>query len=310
MIIHGTVTDATARKPLAQAKVVLSVGETELATLFTSKEGVFEVEQDLEQNSGQDLICHVEKEGFKPQRVVSEINQDEIEQDIKLVPEQVEITVTVRNDADNPLEGVEIAINLQGERIAVERSDRQGNALITIGVNLVGKSASFNAIMEGFEPTTGQFNIEKKTALTVKLKSEVLRDKPPPIIVKPPKKKWVLVAAAIGVLLVIAVVIFWQTNQSPARNTLAGTWNRDPRGAPGTQFIVIKQSGNSLKWKAYNKNKEPWISGEIEGSKTSYKTPRGLKCRATLTKKDDFLNIFHKCDNEKQVTEKYKKSKP
>ena len=84
MKIHGTVTDATEEKPLAQAKVVLYVGETELATLHTSKDGTFELEQDLDQHVGEDLICKATKAQFKLGETAYKIGTDDIGINIEL----------------------------------------------------------------------------------------------------------------------------------------------------------------------------------------------------------------------------------
>lgn len=85
MKIYGTVTDAAKDKPLAKAKVELHIGQLELATFYSDKEGKFELEHDLDQYVGQDLICRVEKDDFKPHEVTYEIANEDIPLDIKLV---------------------------------------------------------------------------------------------------------------------------------------------------------------------------------------------------------------------------------
>lgn len=85
MKIYGTVTDAAKDKPLAKAKVELHIGQVELATFYSDKEGKFELEHDLDQYVGKDLICRVEKDDFKPHEVTYEIANEDIPLDIKLV---------------------------------------------------------------------------------------------------------------------------------------------------------------------------------------------------------------------------------
>ncbi|HDM78415.1 MAG TPA: hypothetical protein ENG51_18435 [Deltaproteobacteria bacterium] len=85
MKIYGTVTDAAKDKPLAKAKVELHIGQVELATFYSDKEGKFELEYDLDQYVGKDLRCRVEKDNFEPHEVTYEIANEDIPLDIKLV---------------------------------------------------------------------------------------------------------------------------------------------------------------------------------------------------------------------------------
>lgn len=106
MKIYGTVTDAAKHKPLAKAKVELHVGQVELATFYSDKEGKFELEHDLDQYVGKDLICRVEKDDFKPHEVTYEITNEDIPLDIKLVssvsePEPIPIPTPSTPPPDN-----------------------------------------------------------------------------------------------------------------------------------------------------------------------------------------------------------------
>ncbi|MBL0701884.1 MAG: hypothetical protein JJV91_00175, partial [Desulfosarcina sp.] len=62
MKIYGIITSATEEKPLAKAKVVLYIGENELVTFYSDKDGNFQVEQKLDQHIGETLVCNVEKD--------------------------------------------------------------------------------------------------------------------------------------------------------------------------------------------------------------------------------------------------------
>lgn len=101
MKIYGTVTDAAKDKPLAKAKVALHIGQVELATFYSDKEGKFELEHDLDQYVGQDLICRVEKDDFEPHEVTYEITNEDIPLDIKLVssvePRPISTTISTNN---------------------------------------------------------------------------------------------------------------------------------------------------------------------------------------------------------------------
>ncbi|MEA1866820.1 MAG: hypothetical protein U9N19_01765 [Thermodesulfobacteriota bacterium] len=103
MKIYGTVTDAAKDKPLAKAKVALHIGQVELATFYSDKDGKFELEHDLDQYVGKDLICRVEKDDFKPHEVTYEIANEDIPLDLKLVssvskPKPVSTTTSTLNN--------------------------------------------------------------------------------------------------------------------------------------------------------------------------------------------------------------------
>jgi large subunit ribosomal protein L7/L12 len=87
MKVKGLVKNAATGAPLAGVKVVLAVGERELAVLFSDREGHFEYMEEREY-VGQTLNCRVEKEGFKSQEATYKIDQDEVSPGIELVPEE------------------------------------------------------------------------------------------------------------------------------------------------------------------------------------------------------------------------------
>ena len=86
MKIDGIVTDAIKEKPLAKSKVVLYIGEIELVTFYSDKDGKFEIEQKLDQYIGKTLICHVEKDKFNSRKVTYKIGEEDIRLNIELVP--------------------------------------------------------------------------------------------------------------------------------------------------------------------------------------------------------------------------------
>ena len=85
MKIYGIITDAIEEKPLVKSKVVLYVGEIELVTFYSDKDGKFEIEQKLDQHIGETLICNVEKDNFNPREVTYKIGDEDIRLDIELV---------------------------------------------------------------------------------------------------------------------------------------------------------------------------------------------------------------------------------
>ena len=98
MKIYGIITSATEEKPLAKAKVVLYIGENELVTFYSDKDGKFQVEQKLDQHIGETLVCNVEKDDFKPQEVTYKIEDEDIRLDIELVPIELEKPVEPKQE--------------------------------------------------------------------------------------------------------------------------------------------------------------------------------------------------------------------
>jgi len=85
MRVHGSVNDAAKNMPLSDARVVLVIGDRELAVLFTDREGRFEHGEEKDYG-GQTLKCRVGKEGVEPQEVTYKIEQDELSLEVELVP--------------------------------------------------------------------------------------------------------------------------------------------------------------------------------------------------------------------------------
>ncbi len=177
MKVKGLAKNTATGAPLAGVKVVLAVGDRELAVLFSDKEGCFEHMEEKEY-VGQKLNCRVEKEGFKSQDVSREIPQDEVQLDIELVPERVELMLTVHDGKKNPLEGVKITLGLNGEQIGTGFSGKNGLAKITVPRGWVKKTGKLKGELAGFEPSIKEIQIEEDTPIEIIMKKVVQRLEP------------------------------------------------------------------------------------------------------------------------------------
>lgn len=177
MEVKGLVKNAATGAPLAGVKVVLTVGERELAVLFSDREGRFEHMEEREY-VGQKLNCRVEKEGLEPQTVSREIPQDEVQLDIELIPERVELMLTVHDGKKNPLEGVKINLELNGKQIGTGFSGKNGLAKITVPRGWVKRTGKLRGELVGFEPSIKEIQIEEDTPIEIIMKKVVQRLEP------------------------------------------------------------------------------------------------------------------------------------
>jgi len=90
MKIHGIIKDAATGEPLAGAKVTLTVGETELATLGTNAKGKFEHTQE-EELTGETLVATVELAGYIAQEVSRRLTVKGATLNLKLLPIEGEL---------------------------------------------------------------------------------------------------------------------------------------------------------------------------------------------------------------------------
>ncbi len=74
MEIRGTVRNAKTKEPLGGAKITLSVGTTEMASLYSDGKGYFAHEEATEY-IGETLTCAAEKEGFKAKTLTRRIEE-------------------------------------------------------------------------------------------------------------------------------------------------------------------------------------------------------------------------------------------
>ncbi len=89
MEITGTVRNAKTKEPLGGAKITLSVGTTEMASLYSDGKGYFAHEEATDY-IGETLTCAAEKEGFKTKTLTRRIEEQIIPLEIALEEEAVE----------------------------------------------------------------------------------------------------------------------------------------------------------------------------------------------------------------------------
>ena len=89
MEITGTVRSAKTKKPLGGAKITLSVGTTEMASLYSDEKGYFAHEETTDY-IGETLTCIAEKEEFKTKTLTRKIEEQIIPVEIAMEEEIVE----------------------------------------------------------------------------------------------------------------------------------------------------------------------------------------------------------------------------
>ena len=83
MEITGTVLSAKTKEPLGEAKITLSVGTTEMASLYSDGKGYFAHEEATDY-IGETLTCAAEKEGFKTKTLTHTIEEQIIPLEIAM----------------------------------------------------------------------------------------------------------------------------------------------------------------------------------------------------------------------------------
>ena len=89
MEITGTVISAKTKEPLGEAKITLSVGTTEIASLYSDGKGYFAHEDATTGYIGETLTCAAEKEGFKTKTLTRRIEEQIIPLEIAMEEEEV-----------------------------------------------------------------------------------------------------------------------------------------------------------------------------------------------------------------------------
>lgn len=89
MKIYVTVTDTSEKVSLEDVKLIFSVDETVLMTVFTDAKGVFTAEQDLSEYVGKKLKIKAQKEQFEATDVSYEVGREDIKIKIELRALQV-----------------------------------------------------------------------------------------------------------------------------------------------------------------------------------------------------------------------------
>ena len=97
MEITGTVQNAKTKEPLVGAKITLSVGTTEMASLYSDGNGYFAHEEATDY-IGETLTCVVEKEKFKTKTLTRSIEEQIIPVEIAMEEEAEETILTPNNN--------------------------------------------------------------------------------------------------------------------------------------------------------------------------------------------------------------------
>ena len=96
MEITGSVLSAKTKEPLGEAKITLSVGTTEMASLYSDGKGYFAHEESTDY-IGETLTCIAEKEGFKTKTLTRTIAEQIIPVEIAMEEDAVESVSTPKS---------------------------------------------------------------------------------------------------------------------------------------------------------------------------------------------------------------------
>lgn len=96
MKITGTAISARTKEPLGEAKITLSVGTTEMASLYSDGKGYFAHEESTDY-IGETLTCTAEKEGFKTKTLTRRIEEQIIPVEIAMEEDAVEPVSTPKS---------------------------------------------------------------------------------------------------------------------------------------------------------------------------------------------------------------------
>jgi hypothetical protein len=208
MIVTGTVKDATTNTPIPGATVSLYIGADELAVVPSDDKGEFVLSREASY-IGQVLTCKVAKEKYQTKEVTHKIDQDEIHLEIKLghepVEKDVEVRFSIKDEEENPLEGVNITLDVEAEQVGTGRSDKAGLFETTLRSELEGKTLKYTAKRLWYKTETGQIQLKKETSTEITMKKIVF-----PL--------WAKIAAGIAagiVAVVIVVLIALSISSSP-----------------------------------------------------------------------------------------------
>jgi hypothetical protein len=242
MRAYGSVRDAVSQRPVAGARVVLAIGDMEIAELYSDRMGRFEYREEA-QYIGELITCSVEKVRFEPREVNYKIAHDAVELGIiELVPEIIELKLDLKDEKKNPLERVKVSLEIDGEQVGISFSDRNGLVTIKLSPDFEEKTIKFKAELKGFEIAKGEFPLKKETSHEITLNSS-----PGPL----PDRRWPKIAAAAGSLIVAGIVAFFIIKPPPQPEIIAF------RATPPN---ILRGGSSTLTWQT-SKAQEVEISG-------------------------------------------------
>ena len=208
MRISGKVIDAITKESLPNAKVIIVIDDNERATLYTDSSGIFEHSEERNY-TGKELCCQTAKNGYKMGSPVYKIEDEEIELEVELVPEnKIALVLKVIDKEGSPLEGVKFFIGIESEEIDTGESDKKGQLTIQLETEFEGKELWIKAERKGYDTAESEIKITKDNIHQISMKK---------IIVPQSNKKRFKTISAIGVIfiIIISILIFYPKNNAP-----------------------------------------------------------------------------------------------
>lgn len=204
MHILGVVKDAVKEIPLPGAKVSLFIGEKELAVLYSDDEGQFE-HKEVASYSGEILLCHVEKEKYHFQKVSHAVEQEEVPLEIELVPveeEKIGFKVHIKDENGNPLEAVNMTVEVEGKQIDSGVTNKHGFFEISLSQSLEGRTLNYKAYFEGLKQVKNKIKLERETSCEITMK-------------KIPSRIWPKILAVLVAVVFAEIISIFLRNPAP-----------------------------------------------------------------------------------------------
>ncbi|KAF5424303.1 MAG: PEGA domain-containing protein [Candidatus Methanocomedens sp.] len=155
--IFGAIRNSKNRDPVKAASIKLSIEGTELASVSSNEEGVYEYTAD-EDLAGQTLEFIIEKKGFIKKNISSEIDRLEIKSDILIDEIEIEIKGKICDKADRPLADASISFRI-GDKTIKLISDKDGSFSFTTGQQFLNQRIGYEASKEGFKVKSGKLEL-------------------------------------------------------------------------------------------------------------------------------------------------------
>jgi uncharacterized RDD family membrane protein YckC len=184
MDVKGMVRDAVDGTALPSARISLYIGGGELAVIPSDDKGEFALSREASY-IGKILTCQVEKEQYQTKKVTHKIEQDEVRLEIKLLkkevspppppppptPKEIEVRFDVKDEKSNPLEGVNIILEVETEQVGTGHSDKAGLYEATLRSDLKGKTLNYEAKMKGYKLAKGEVKLGEVTTCHIVMKN-------------------------------------------------------------------------------------------------------------------------------------------
>lgn len=167
MELFGRIVDSISRKPVEWAEVKLYVGNENPPIRYSDSDGKFEYKE-AALHLDEDLTYKVEKDGYKFLESSIRIKGTKVFLgDIELVAHETGVELSFKDESNNPLENVEITLEVDGEKVGEGSTNKDGLLKFSLSPELEGKSLSYKGEIANFEVASGDIELKRKTSCEI-----------------------------------------------------------------------------------------------------------------------------------------------